>query len=300
MAPRQPDAQPWPPSQPSGPGWPEGAVPAEHAPYAPPRQDQAPTAYGQYPGGQRSTGPADPGAYGQPMPGQPPYGQHAYGQPAYGQQPGAWQQPAQPPVNAGQYAQPTQPPAGYGGAAPQRRWSSGPPVPPVVRKRRGSILPSLFFGILALILAGTAVYLYIQQNEDKTNVAPTARPGQNGLAQVVDTFNGAGLKTEYAPSTAKYDAFDDPGTPPTPGQSITVDGNQAWVFVYPSADEQQADAQKWDAGNPGAVTSPSGKQLTTAKPVMYAHSNVIVVVSTDKKPSSDELSKIEQAVNTLP
>ena len=238
-------------------------MPAEHAPFAPPRQDQTAVAYGQYPGGQRPAGRPTASGYGQP----------GYAQPPFGQQSGAPQQPLTP---------------------RERRWSSGPPVPPVVRKRRGSILPSLFFGILALILAGAAVYLYIQQREETGPVAPTAPPGQNGLAQVVDTFNGAGLKTEYAPRTDKYDKFSEPG------QAITIDGNDAWVFVYANQDEQQADAKKWNPDNPGAITSPSGKEWTTAKPVMYAHSNVIVVVSTDKKPSSDDLSKIEQAVNALP
>lgn len=167
-------------------------------------------------------------------------------------------------------------------------------MPPVVRKRRGSILPSLFFGILALILAGAAVYLYIQQREETGPVAPTARPGQNQLVQVVNVLNGAGLKTDYGRTATRYFTSDEVG------QAVTIDGNDAWVFVYPSADDQAKDASSFNPNDPKAVTSPSGKELTIAKPVMYAHSNVIVVVSTDKKPGNDELSKIEQAINTLP
>lgn len=266
--------------QPAGQGWPPIAGPQrQNPPYAPAQ------------GGQ---------THGQPWPGQPgqqpanpqwqaPAGQQGTwpGQPqAAGQQ---WQ--GQSPWPSGQWQQAPTPTGSNGGIS---GLSGGRPTPPTVRKRHGPVWPSLLLGLLALILGAIAVVLYIRQQEEPQPVAPTALPAQNGLAQVVNALNGAGLKTDYQTTSVRYGDLNEVG------QAITIDGHAAWVFIYSSEKDQEAATEAFNKGNQKPVISPSGRQLTQKPPVMYSHSNVLILVSVDQNPSDEELAKIEKAVDALP
>lgn len=261
-------------------------------------------------------GPAQPPhvqpGYGQPGYGQPGYGQQGYGQPGYGEpgygQQGYGQPPyGQPPYGQHGYGQAPygQPP--YGPGQPRPGFSAGPPVPPTLgrgakAKRKGSILPALFFGLLAVVLGAIAAYLYIQERGGDTIVAPTALPGDNQYVNVDDALEAAGL--DIVEGTRDDPQATSPASFPTrtPGQYISIDGHDAWIYLFPGGPEEQAAA--FDAYNAetdhGPVTTATGRELTSGAPTAFGDSNVIILLSMDDDPSPEVRDKVEQAVTSLP
>lgn len=264
-----------------------GQYPPEHAPFArPPYGGPATPQHGQPV--------ADPRWSGGPNSGYPPSGQY----PPQGQQPNQQVTPHQ-----GQPYPPGQVPSGYGpGNRPPGLgggFSAGPPVPPAIRRRKkGSILPALIFGLLALVLAGVAAYLYVQENEQTGPIAPTALPAQNQFIQVQNALQDAGLTaTTERQNATSPDAF------PTrePGQAIKIDGHNAWIYIFPSVEAQQAATAALTAEDPRPlVTTASGTELTTGPPNLFSGSNVTILLSMDDNPSEDTTAKIQEAVESLP
>ncbi len=323
------------PAQPHGtygqPG-PYGGYPPEHAPYARPPQGPSGPAQSQpgqggpqgwhdtrhYPAQGWSQAGATSATHGQPGPyGQPTQQGHpgTYGQPGpYGQQgpygPGQWQRPPGP--HAGQhaapigaYSSPGQPPEGQpGGKLPQGTpppgFSAGRPVAPVIRKRRGSILPAVFFGLLAIALGIAAVYLYLEQTGDQGPTAPTAQPEQNTYIQVENAIieAGADAVTERENQASSYALF----PRGVPGQAIRIDGHLAWIYLFGSAADQEAATAAWESAGDEIplITTASGRELTTGPPEIFSGSNVIVLLSTDDEPSQETQDAIRDAVENLP
>ena len=170
---------------------------------------------------------------------------------------------------------------------------------PTIARRKGSLLPALFFGALAVVLGALAVYLYFQERGTDGPVAPTARPAQNQYANVSNALGAAGLDVVDATRT-------DPGaTSPsvfpsgTAGQYISIDGQPAWIYIFPNADEQAAAADAFTAA-PEPLTTANGKQLTTSPPALFHGSNIVLLLSVDGNPGDDVRSRIEQAIEGLP
>ena len=277
------------PNQPPYPGQPPaGAYPPEHQPWARPASGD-PNAR---PGGQPGYPP--PGGY-QPYPGQP--GPSSSGQPAYAPSTAYPQPPGQPqyPPRSGPAGQPII--GRTTGGVPG--FSAGPPVAPTIGKRKGSILPALFFGVLAVVLGVLAVYLYFQERGTDGPVAPTALPAHNQYANVNDALEANGLNVVEATRT-------DPGaTSPssfprgTVGQFISIEGQPAWIFIFPDADTQQTATDAFTAA-PEPLKTASGKPLTTGPPDLISNSNVILLLSMDGNPSQDVRDRVQQAVESLP
>lgn len=267
------------PSPPSGPVPPTPTAPVGVA--GPPSHQGQP--FGSYP--------PEHQAWTRPLSGQPDAG-HG-GQPGYPAAPDGYPPHLEP---DGQYA-PGQPP---GGQAPVRRgFSAGPPVAPTIGRRKGSILPALFFGALAVVLGVLAVYLYFQERGTGGPVAPTALPAHNQYANVSDALEANGLAVTEATRT-------DPGaTSPssfprgTVGQYISIDGRPAWIYLFPDADTQETAATAF-AAKPEPLTTASRKPLTTAPPALFHASNVIVLLSVDDDPGQDVRDRIQRAVESLP
>ncbi len=280
-----------------------GNYPPEHAPFArSPYGDPSGPPYGQYP--------ADPPWSGGPNPGYPPPGQPPWqrqppgpGQPYPPQQgrPYPSQQGQPYPSQQGQPYPPGQVPPGYGpgNRRPAPGFSAGPPVPPTIgRRKKGSILPALIFGLLAIVLAGVAAYLYVQENDTSGPVAPTAAPAQNQFIQVQNALQDAGLTaTTERQNATSPEAF------PTrePGQAIRIDGHDAWIYIFPGVEAQQAATDAYGSLEPRPlVTTASGTALTTGPPTIFSNSNVIILLSMDDDPGEDVTDKVEEAVESLP
>ncbi len=329
----QPPVRPIPPANPGGwdgpvatpdpasypgqgqPGW----YPPEHAPFARPP-------YGPpvgLPNGQPN---ADPRWAGGAHPGYPPQG--AYPPPGYGAPPPNGQPPYQqnPPwprqhqpgqVPPGQYppgqVPPGQFPPGYGAGnqppggrppEPGFGFSAGPPVAPALtRRKKGSIVPALIFGLLAVILGGVAVYLYVQERNPENPIAPTALPAENLFINVETALEDAGLTADTSAalrSAASYSLF----PRREPGQAISIDGHDAWMYIFTgpnSVEDQQAATAAFRAEDaPPPVVTASRAPLTTGPPMLFSSSNVVILLSMDDNPGDDIKAKIQEAIDSLP
>lgn len=252
---------------------PPGYYPPEHQPYAPPPYGGHTTAPPTQPGQQPVSPPAQGGWA--PRPGQP--GQAPYGQPSYQAEPRHRVQ--YPPDRAG--------------------FSAGPPVAPEIgQHKKGSILPALFFGLLAIVLGGIAAYLFVQEQEPSGPVAPTALPAENTFIQVQTALQDAGLTaTTERQNATSPEAF------PTrePGQAILIDDHNAWIYIFPSVEAQEAATAAYDTveDRPVVMTA-SGTQLTTGPPTLFSGSNVIILLSLDAAPDDEIQDRVGQAVMSLP
>jgi len=170
------------------------------------------------------------------------------------------------------------------------------PSPP--RSRRGAHVLSTVLFLAAIGFAVAAVFLYLQ-DRDKTDerIPPTALPGQNQLATVLQAFKDAGLKADYGRTTGKSDQLNQPG------QLLTVEGQNVYVYIYNDGDKDASVAERErQAANidPESMklTTPSGKDLRNGEPLHIAQgSNVItVLVGGDEQLAS----QIQQVVEALP
>jgi hypothetical protein len=170
----------------------------------------------------------------------------------------------------------------------------------VLRKRRGSILPAVFFGLLAIALGIAAVYLYLEQTRNETPVAPTAMPGQNTYIQVENAIIDAGgdAVTERENQASSYELF----PRGVPGQAIRIDGHLAWIYLFSSVEDREAATAAWEGagGDIPPVSTASGRELTTTAPQIFSGSNVIVLLSMDDEPSQETQDAIREAVENLP
>ena len=156
----------------------------------------------------------------------------------------------------------------------------------------------MFFGLLAIVLGGVAAYLFIQERESTGPVAPTALPAENTFIQVQTALQDQGLT-----ATTERQNATSPRAFPTrePGQAIMIDGHDAWIYIFPSVEAQEAATAAYEAVDPRpVVTTASGTELTTGPPAMFRASNVIVLLSTDDAPDQEVLDRIERAVTSLP
>jgi len=273
-------------------GQPGGSYPPEHRAWTRPPSGQPDAGHGGQPGS-----PAAPDGH---PPHLEPDGQYAPGQPPYSAQAHHQSTSARPPY-APPYERIGQPPIGQ---APVRRgFSAGPPVAPTIGRRKGSILPALFFGGLAVILGVLAVYLYFQERGTDGPVAPTALPARNQYANVSDALQATGLKvveaTRTDPGATSPSSFPSDAPSGTVGQYISIDGRPAWIYLFPDAKGQAAAADAFAAA-PEPLTTASRKPLTTAPPALFHASNVVVLLSVDDDPGQDVRDRIQRAVESLP
>ncbi len=292
-----------------------GSYPPEHAPFARPTYgppagppNRPPNTDPRWAGGTHPGSPP-PGAYppgsgARPPNGQPPYqqtppwqGQDQYppgqvprGQVAQGQYPPAYGPGNQPPGGR---------PPGPGGGFP----AGAPLAPALARRKKASIVPAVIFGLLAVILGGVAIYLYVQEHDTNNPIAPTAEPAQSLYINVSDALESTGLKVVDATRSdpgAKSPSFFPPGTV---GQYISIEGHDAWIYIFTGANSVEAQQAATDAvpdEGVGPLTTASGTQLTTRPPMLFSGSNVVILLSMDDNPSDDIRAKIDEAVMSLP
>lgn len=162
------------------------------------------------------------------------------------------------------------------------------------RSNRGWLLSTIFFGILAVVLFGTAAYLYSQENDTEDAAGrPPATPGGNGLVQVADALRAEGLTVDYVRgtgSTVRADGI------PQPGQALTADGTVVWVFAFDSVDARATAEAAIDPATL-AITSPRREPVATG-PRLAIGSNIIAAVAPEV--DDDRFAAVERAVAGLP
>ena len=118
----------------------------------------------------------------------------------------------------------------------------------VAPKRRGPHILSTLLFITALGFAAVAGYLYWNEQEADKNepTPPPAQSGEWGFAQVQNAFKEAGLSTEAGRTNGHSDQIKG-----IPGQFITVNGSDVYVFIFSptaeSSDPIAAAVQVYDA-----------------------------------------------------
>ena len=97
-------------------------------------------------------------------------------------------------------------------------------------KRRGPHILSTLLFLTAIGFAAVAAYLYWEeQQEDKNEpTPPAAEPGSWTLAQVRSALDTAGFDTDVGRTNGHTDQI--PAT--IPGQIITVDGTEVYIFIF--------------------------------------------------------------------
>ncbi len=133
-----------------------------------------------------------------------------------------------------------------------------------------------------MVFAAAAVYIWYNEEESPENVptAPTATPGLNTLADVLEAFRSAGLKGDYgrSPATVKSNQMS------PPGQHLIIEEESVYIFIFPSGDAQSAAAAREEAAqqlDPETMTlkTPSGQSFGEGEALTVAQgSNVIAVL----------------------
>lgn len=156
-------------------------------------------------------------------------------------------------------------------ASTQPRRSSGPRWP--------HLLSTILF-IAAIGFAVAAVYLYIDgKNTPSAPERPTAQPGLNEFASVVDGLKDAGLHAQPGRYTATANQLDQPG------QTIEVNDHNLFVFIYPDADgehaiaDRKADATDLDPETLTLTSRSAERPLNEGEEVhIFQGSNVIAIL----------------------
>jgi hypothetical protein len=155
--------------------------------------------------------------------------------------------------------------------------------------RRSNWLSNLF-AVAAVVFAILAVVLYTRGPGGIAPV-PTPAPGANEIVNVVDALRAQGVQIQQPPRL-----FIPRGTLETPGQGIEIDGNPAFIFLYPNTAAAADDAARAD---PNAVVPArlSGTPAPGGERRLTQGSNVVVLMIGG---SAETWQKVEAAVASLP
>jgi hypothetical protein len=157
--------------------------------------------------------------------------------------------------------------------------------------RRRSNRASNLFALAAVVFGVLALILYFRNPGGGVAPVPVATPGGNQLVNVTDALRSQGLDVEEPRGL-----FIPRGALHAPGQGVEVDGEPAYIFLYPDAESARTDAAGVDAADvirkrPGGTPTPdSGVRMTQG-------SNVIVLLVGG---STETWQKVEAAVASLP
>ena len=161
--------------------------------------------------------------------------------------------------------------------------------------RRGNILSTAVFVVLAVVLALAAV-LYYQEQNDESDVEPPPPPspvgGRYELANIVDVLRDEDLDVDYGQGTVKTQLLTQPG------QILTIGDATLYVFLYPDVEARQDNARDLEDADPATLvlTKPSGAEVPTENVVLTQGANVIAALSGG---SPDTVEKVTRAIEGL-
>lgn len=167
---------------------------------------------------------------------------------------------------------------------PERRWPH--------------LLSSLLF-VAAIVFAGAAVYLYLEGDDTPSGPErPAAESGRNEFANVVTGLTDAGLHAQPGRYSAETSQLTQPG------QTIEVEGQNLFIFIYPDADgaaaiaDREADAADLDAETIELTSRSAERPLNDGEDVhIFQGSNVVAILVG----GDDELvSTVEDVISSLP
>jgi hypothetical protein len=146
------------------------------------------------------------------------------------------------------------------------------------------------FAVAAVVFGLLAVVLFVRGSGSGIAPVPTAAPGGNQIVNVTDALEAQGLNVEQPPGL-----FIPRGRLATPGQGIEIDGQPAFIFLYPDAPSAQAAAEGADP-NDVVPERLAGTPAPDGERRMVQGSNVIVLMIGG---SPETWQKVETAVHGL-
>lgn len=163
---------------------------------------------------------------------------------------------------------------------------------PSTDTKRGSSLLTSLFGLLALLLAAAALFLWLRDRDaNQARPVPTAIAGANELIHVQQALAAEDLSATIEPSGLP------PGALGVPGQLLSVDGTPLYVFLFQTEDAAAAAAANLDPAAALPATNARGTPIATEPPHLANHSNVVVALVG----GDDALrQKVDAAIERLP
>jgi hypothetical protein len=173
------------------------------------------------------------------------------------------------------------------------------PQPSNSPQRRGAHLLSTLLFIAAIAFAAAAVYLYLTEDDVPPGPdRPAAEAGRNEFRHVVEGLQDAGLAAQPGRYSAEANQLEQPG------QTIEVEGQNLFVFIYVDADgnvaaaDREADAADLDPATLQLVSRSAERPLNEGEEVhIFQGSNVIgILVGGD-----DDLAQtVSGVIDSLP
>jgi len=162
----------------------------------------------------------------------------------------------------------------------------------MLTQRKRSSRTWISYGLFALsaILFAVVLYMYIDnRNSEKSPPPPSAQAGANEMKDVMSALKDQGLTVEYGRSADRAVGMTEVA------QSIKINGETAYVFIYPDPSQRETEQQRVDASRLVIVNTRS-TPVAAAPPHLYGGSNVIVAVYSD---DPDVQEKVQAALDGL-
>lgn len=166
-------------------------------------------------------------------------------------------------------------------------------------ERRWAHLLSTVLFIAAIAFAAAAVYFYLTEDDSPDGPPrPVAEAGRNQFANVVAGLSDAGLEAKPGRYSAEANQLTQPG------QTIEVEGQNLFVFIYPDADgaaavaAREADAADLDPATLDLASKSAERPLSDGDELhIFQNSNVIaVLVGGD----DDLVRTVQDVIDSLP
>lgn len=165
------------------------------------------------------------------------------------------------------------------------------------RRGRAHLLSNLLF-IAAIAFAAAAVYLYLNEDSGSGPARPAADAGRNEFHHVVEGLQDAGLEAQPGRYSAEANQLDQPG------QTIEVEGQNLFVFIYVDADgdvaaaDREADAADLDPATLEITSRSAERPLSEGEELHISQgSNVIgILVGGDE----DLAQTVSDVIESLP
>ncbi len=169
-----------------------------------------------------------------------------------------------------------------------------------LRRNGPQVLSTLLF-VAAIGFAAAAVYIWYvddSRTEEEPPV-PTVTDGIYQLVNVLDALKDAGLGADYgrSPATAKSTQI------VPPGQNLTIEGTNVFIFIFPGGDPAAAASARqtaFEAIDPATMTltTPSGNDVANGEPLsVYQGANIIAVLIGGDEELKSEVQDVIEGLN---
>lgn len=165
------------------------------------------------------------------------------------------------------------------------------PLPQRVKpKRTFRVWVSYLLFAISAALFVVVLVMYIRSRDDGDNPPPpTAQAGHNEMKDVMAALQSGGLNAEYGRSADRAVGLTEVA------QSIDIDGETIYVFIYPDATQRQRDQDSL-SGSSLQIVNTRLTPVAENPPYLYGGSNVLVAVFSDDESLRE---KIQSAIEGL-